>query len=109
MLNDQDINRLVEFTYSLLDQGGLDDQAIIEKISSEFPFDDCDAETVLELVRTGLFRASIIAGGLEYPKNNLESDPIVSTAIKIELAKLGRPELYKDNKDSNKKKWWKFW
>jgi hypothetical protein len=101
-------DKLVELVISLHDQGVIDESVIIEKLESEFSFSNSDAETVLELVQTGLFRASFIAGGQIYPKNNLSDNPIVDAATKIGLTKLGHAESYKSS-IVIKRPWWKLW
>ena len=105
-----DINsdKLVELVLSMRDQSVSDESVIIAKLESEFSLSNSDAETALELIQTGLFRASFIAGGQTYPKNNLSDNPIVNAAIKIGLSKLGHPELYKSN-IVVKRPWWKIW
>ena len=102
------IDTIVELVFSMHDQGVTDDSLIIEKLKSEFSLSTNDAETVLELIQTGLFRASFIAGGQTYPKNNLFDNTIVNAAIKIVLKKLGHTELYKSTV-AVKRPWWKLW
>lgn len=99
-------DKLVELVLSLHDQGVSDESVIIKKLEIEFSLSNSDAETVLELIQTGLFRASFLAGGQTYPKNNLSDNPIVDAAIKIGLTKLGHPELYKSSVVV-KRPWWK--
>lgn len=108
MKTDINNDKLVELVISLHDQGVSDSDEIISKLESEFSFSNSEAETVFELVQTGLFRASIIASGQSYPENNLSRNAIVDTAVRIGLTKLGRPELYKTN-SSVKRPWWKIW
>ena len=39
---------------------------------------------------------------------DLENNPIIKSALKLGLSKLGRPELYEITMEQNKP-WWKFW
>lgn len=98
------VNRII----ALWEAGIKDDIVVIEKIQSEFQITENEAETALELTQTGLFRAGIIANGQKYSNNNLTKNPIVTTALRIGLTKLGRPELYKTAVCQGKP-WWKFW
>jgi hypothetical protein len=61
---------------------------LIEWISTTFSLNENESETTLELIKTGLFRASIIAGGSTYPNNNLDNNELVAAAIKIGLTRL---------------------
>ena len=100
---------LIERVISLLNEGKYNDEKIIKTLESEFSFtEDCDAEIVLELIKTGLFRATFIAGGQTYPKNNLSDNLIVNAAIKIGLEKIEIQALLKKDIVENKS-WWKFW
>jgi hypothetical protein len=103
-----DPDTLVNRILALWEEGIKDDTAVIEKIRSEFQFSQNDAEWALELTQTGLFRAQIISKGEKYPKNNLTNNPVVRTALRIGLTKLGRPELYETTVRQDKR-WWKFW
>ncbi|HWJ28952.1 MAG TPA: hypothetical protein VNS32_20580, partial [Flavisolibacter sp.] len=64
---------LVNKIIALWDAGIKDDATVIEKIQSEFQISENEAETVLELTQTGLFRAQIMSNGQgqKYPKSNL--------------------------------------
>ena len=107
MESNTNTEKLVERIISLIEEGNTDSE-IIEKLESKFTFTDCDAELALELVRTGLFRASFTAKGQTYPKNNLSDNPIVIAAIKIGLEKLEVEDILKKDIPKNKP-WWKFW
>lgn len=106
MTSDKEVLELVEFVINLL-ENYFEDETIINKIDENFTFEKCDSESVLELVRIGLFRASFISQNGFYPKNNLDNNLIVFNAKNIGLKKLGRPELC--DTEIPKRKWWKFW
>lgn len=98
---------LVNRVFELWDSGIKDDVTIITQLQSEFHISENNAESVFELTQTGCLRAYFKAAGQSYPKNNLEDNAIVKSALRICLVKLGKPEL---NKDPDKKKpWWKLW
>ena len=99
---------IVEKIFSLWDAGVKDDETIINTISDEFKIERNDAESFLELTQAGLLRANFIFNGQEYPKSNLNSNPIVRSAMGIGLSKLGRPDLSETIRKQNKP-WWKFW
>ena len=90
---------IVKRIFDLLNSENSNEQIIIDKIESEFEISTDEAQTVLELTKTGLFRASFISKGLQYPTNNLSDNPIVIAAQKLTLEKL----------NLQKKKWWLFW
>jgi hypothetical protein len=102
-----DSNIVVERIFSLFDEGIKDDEIIIDTICAEFHISNDDAESLLELTQAGLLRANFIFSGQQYPKSNLNNNPIVRSAIKIGLSKLGRADLYENIKQN--KPWWKFW
>jgi hypothetical protein len=62
---------------------------LIEWISTTFSLNENESETTLELIKTGLFRASIIASGSNYPKNNLNENELVIVSMNIGLNRLG--------------------
>lgn len=108
MNTDNNITQFVEFVIALQEQYGNDEETIIKKIDENFSFENCDAEDLLELIRIGLFRASVIAENGSYPKSNLDKNSFVITAKNIGLKKLGKTELI-TKKNSSKRKWWKLW
>lgn len=108
MTTDISIEQIVEFIIALQEQYRGDEEAIIKEMDENFSFENCDSEDLLELVRTGLFRASVIAERGSYPKSNLDQNTFVIAAKNIGLKKLGKPELCDEKKDSNQK-WWKLW
>lgn len=99
---------VVERVISLLESNTENVSVIIDQIKSEFQVNEDEAESILELTRTGLFRAQIFSGGLKYPKSNLNDDPFLIAALKIGFNKLHRPELYEVYM-AQQKPWWKFW
>lgn len=106
MTTNRNIRQFVEFVIALQEQYGNDDEAIIKEMDENFSFDNCDSEDLLELIRTGLFRASVIAETGMYPKSNLDNNLFVTAAKNVGLNKLGKPDLCEE--ESNRK-WWKFW
>lgn len=90
-------DNIVERIISLWDTGMKDEEGIIGIIHSEFHIPEDDVESIFELIKIGLFRAQFISTGEKYPKNNLDDDPYVKSALKIGLQNLGY------------KPWWKFW
>jgi len=107
-MNNSDNDKVVERIFSLWDQGIKDETAMIKTIAAEFNLEETDAESFYELTQAGYLRAGFISQGKSYPKNNLNENPIVLSALKIGLYKLGHSELFKiDIKP--KRPWWKFW
>jgi hypothetical protein len=102
-----DSSIVVERIFSLWDEGVKDDEIIIGMISEEFNISNDDGESLLELTQAGFLRANFIFNGQQYPKSNLNNNPIVKSAMKIGLSKLGRADLYENIKQN--KPWWKFW
>ena len=105
------IDSVVERIFSLWDEGANDEEIIINTINNEFNMEGIDTESFLELTRSGFLRANFLAKGTLFPKSNLNDHPIVLSALKIGLIKLGHPELYEkyENIVKPKKPWWKFW
>ena len=101
---DKLVSRILEFW----EANEFDEETIMERIQTEFKMSKEDAELAIELTKTGHFRAQLFATGQKYPKNNLNNNPIVNSAIKLTLLKLGRPELYAITIQQGKP-WWKFW
>ena len=99
---------IVERIFLLWDEGVKDDEIIIDTICAEFNISNIDAESLLELTQAGLLRANFIFNGQQYPKSNLNNNPIVRSAMGIGLSKLGRPDLSETITEQNKP-WWKFW
>jgi hypothetical protein len=99
---------IVEKVVALLNSERETDLSIINKVVNEFKIDENEAESVLELTKTGLFRAQFISTGQLYPKNNLEDNPVLKAALKIGLEKLGKLELY-ENLYPTSRPWWKLW
>ena len=90
-------DNIVERIISLWDTGMKDEEKVIEIIHAEFHIPEDDVESIFELIKIGLFRAQFTSAGEKYPKNNLDDDPYVRSALKIGLRYLGY------------KPWWKFW
>jgi hypothetical protein len=103
-----DSNIVVERILSLFDEGIKDNEIIIDTICAEFYISNDDAGSLLELTQAGLLRANFIFSGQQYPKSNLNNNPIVRSAMKIGLSKLGRADLYETVIKQNRP-WWKFW
>jgi hypothetical protein len=101
-------DKVVEKIFSLWDAGVKDDETLINTISDEFNIERNDAESFLELTQAGLLRANFIFNGQQYPKSNLNNNPIIRSAMGIGLSKLGRPDLFEPITKENKP-WWKFW
>ncbi|MCA6369020.1 MAG: hypothetical protein IM631_05035 [Cytophagales bacterium] len=101
-------DRLVERIMKLWDDGMKDESKLVETLTTEFQITTDDAEWALELTQTGLFRANIISSGQKYPKSNLTDEPILKSALKAGLNKLGRPELY-EIAIRQDRPWWKIW
>ena len=101
-------DRLVERIMKLWDDGMKDESKLVETLTTEFQITTDDAEWALELTQTGLFRANIISSGQKYPKSNLTDEPILKSALKAGLNKLGRPELYEIAVRQDRP-WWKIW
>jgi hypothetical protein len=99
--------KIVKRISELWEGGTTNENSIIEKIQSEFQVSANDAETMLELTKAGFLRASFIISGKNFPKNNLNNNPIVKKAIQVALSNSGKSELYK--KAVKKRRWWKFW
>lgn len=101
-------DRLVDRIMNLWDEGIEDDSKVIEIIGTEFQMTIDEAEWALELTRTGLFRARFISSGQKYPTSNLWDEPILVSALKAGLTKLGRPELFEITL-RQARPWWKIW
>jgi propanediol dehydratase large subunit len=99
---------IVNKVVALLNSERETDLTIINKVVNEFKIDENEAESVLELTKTGLFRAQFISSGQIYPKNNLQDNPVLKAALKIGLEKLGKLELY-ENLYPKRRPWWKIW
>jgi len=99
---------VVERIFSLWDKKVKEDEIIIDTICTEFNISNNDAESLLELTQAGVLRANFIFKGQQYPKSNLNNNPIVKSAMGIMLSKLGRPDLY-ETVIKQKEPWWKFW
>ena len=98
-------DKLVNHVLALWDNGIDKDGIVLENIMSEFGLSEDDAVSYLEQIKTGLSHARMVAGGNEYPNDNLSENPILKAAMKIGLSKLGHSE----QNLSPRKKWWKFW
>lgn len=90
-------DNITERIISLWDTGLKDEEKVMEIIQSEFNISEDDVEWIYERIKIGLFRAQFKIAGEKYPKNNLNDDPYVRSALKIGLRNLGY------------KAWWKFW
>lgn len=101
-------NLIVERVVSLLESDMGTDSSIADQLKLEFEINDDEAEYVIELTKTGLFRAQIESAGMKYPINNLNDNPIVNAALKIGREKLSLPDK-KEVAIFRKKPWWKFW
>lgn len=97
---------IIERIFSLWDAGVKDDEVIINTISDEFNLESNDAESFLELTQAGYLRANFIIKRQQYPKSNLNNNPIVKSAIAFGLSKLGQPNATRSKQN---KPWWKFW
>ena len=107
-MKESDCEKIVYQILALWNKGMKDDITVIESLQSEFGMSTEDAELALELTKTGLFRAAIISGGNRYPKNNLNKNPIVRSALKIGIAELRRLEQSAPAA-KKEKPWWRFW
>ena len=107
-MKESDCDKIVMRILALWDTGTKEDSSVIEMIHSEFGLPTEDAELALELTRTGLFHAAMIAKQNMYPNSNLNSNPIVISATKIGLWQLGCSEKFR-KPSSKEKSWWKFW
>ncbi|MBO9204843.1 MULTISPECIES: hypothetical protein [Niastella] len=90
-------DNIVERIINLWDIGVDEEEKVIEIVQTEFQISEDYAESIFELIKIGLFRAQLKSTGAKYPKNNLDDDPYVRSALKIGLRNLGY------------KPWWKFW
>ena len=84
------------------------EEEIINSIEKEFELNPEEAESIFDLVQTGIFRALFIAEKKEYPSNNLNDHPVITETIRIFLNRTGKRELNLASK--NKKKFnFQFW
>ncbi|KIC92923.1 hypothetical protein [Flavihumibacter solisilvae] len=97
-------DKLVSRIFELWEDDKSDENWVLERIQREFNLSIEEAESALELTKTGCFRAQLIFAGKKYPRNNLCDNPILISAIKIALIKSGRPKLG----EKQSKPWWKF-
>jgi hypothetical protein len=94
--------KMVVTSIMRLMEKGLKDDAIIEHLKSEFNISNDDAHFVLELTRTGLFRATMLYSGKPYPIH--DNNPLTNAALQ-----LGLEQLEREKKTEKKKRWWEFW
>ncbi len=100
--------KIIDFILVLRKNGVTDEDAVVSELIKEFYYAEDECYTILEMMNTGAFRASIMSSGESYPNSNLQIDdnPILKTAFKKVWIELKGEEHYQKYYFNKKKKWW---
>ena len=96
---DPSVHKFIEFVLEARESGADDDLIINELLPSRFDGSEDQFRWGLEMINTGIFRASIISSGSSYARSNLaiEDDPILSASFERHWVKLKGKDHYDRN------------
>ena len=103
---DQSVYKLVNFVLDARDSGNDDETIITNLLPNRFEGDEDRFRWAVEMINTGIFRASILSSGHSYPNSNfkIEDDDVLKVSFELHWVKLKGIDHYTANYVNNSKK-----